>query len=116
MSQFTTAWYQAQLAKKAQNPTGPGVEDESDLHDQIIDECRRRGWPCLHGSMAARTRRTLGEPDFILLADKGRVLFVECKSRGGKLSVEQLGFKIQAELRGHVIHIVRSFEEFLRLL
>ena len=47
---------------------------------------RRRGWIALHGSMAERTGRTLGEPDLVILADGGRVLFVECKSRRGKLS------------------------------
>jgi hypothetical protein len=60
-----------------------GVEREADLHEEIFDECRRRGWIALHGSMAERTCRTLGEPDFVILADGGRVLFVECKSGAG---------------------------------
>ena len=69
--------------------TGSGVSHEAELHEQIFDECRSRGWIALHGSMAERTCRTLGEPDFVILADGGRVLFVECKTRTGKLSPAQ---------------------------
>ena len=56
------------------SPGTGGIPRESDLHEKIFDECRRRGWIALHGSMAERTCRTLGEPDFVILADGGRVL------------------------------------------
>jgi hypothetical protein len=92
-----------------------GVGREADLHAQVFDECRRRGWIALHGSMAERTCRTLGEPDFVILADAGRVLFVECKSRSGKLSPAQAALKHHAEKLGHMVHVVRSMEEFLRI-
>ena len=88
---------------------------ESDLHEEIFDECRRRGWIALHGSMAERTCRTLGEPDFVILADGGRVLFVECKSRSGKLSPAQAALKHHAQKLGHTVHVVRSLQEFLRI-
>jgi hypothetical protein len=91
------------------------VEREARLHEEIFDECRARGWIALHGSMAERTCRTLGEPDFTILADGGRVLFVECKSRSGKLSPAQTVLKFHAEKLGHTIHVVRSKEEFLRI-
>ncbi len=89
------------------------VSTEADLHEEIFSECRRRGWIALHGSMAERTCRTLGEPDFVILADGGRVLFVECKTRTGKLSPAQAALKFHAEKLGHTVHIVRSLEEFL---
>ncbi len=92
------------------------MEHESELHEAVFDECRRRGWIALHGSMAERTCRTLGEPDFVILADAGRVLFVECKSRSGKLSPAQAALKHQAERLGHTVHVVRSLVEFLKLL
>lgn len=92
------------------------VNREADLHGEIFDECRRRGWIALHGSMAERTCRTLGEPDFVILADGGRVLFVECKSQSGKLSPAQAALKHHAEKLGHAVHVVRSLEEFLKLL
>ena len=98
-------------------PEGRGqrseVSTEADLHEEIFSECRRRGWIALHGSMAERTCRTLGEPDFVILADGGRVLFVECKTRTGKLSPAQAALKFHAEKLGHTVHIVRSLEEFL---
>ena len=99
----------------ADHQTG-GVPRESDLHEEIFDECRRRGWIALHGSMAERSCRTLGEPDFVILADGGRVLFVECKSRTGKLSPAQAALKHHAEKLGHTVHVVRSLEDFLNLL
>ena len=92
------------------------AERECDLHEDIFDLCRQRGWIALHGSMAERTCRTLGEPDFTILAGDGRVLFVECKSRVGKLSPAQLALKFHAEKLGHTIHVVRSMEDFLKLL
>ena len=94
---------------------GGGVPRESDLHEAVFDECRRRGWIALHGSMAERTCRTLGEPDFVILAAGGRVLLVECKSRSGKLSPAQAALKHHAEKLGHTIQVVRSLEEFLKL-
>ena len=92
-----------------------GVSREADLHEAIFDECRRRGWIALHGSMAERTCRTLGEPDFVILAEGGRVLFVECKSRTGKLSPAQAALKHHAGKLGHTVQVVRSMEEFLRI-
>jgi hypothetical protein len=92
------------------------VGREAELHEAIFDECRRRCWIGLHGSMADRTCRTLGEPDFVILADGGRVFFVECKSRRGKLSPAQFALKHHAEKLGHTVHVVRSVGEFLAVL
>ena len=92
-----------------------GAAREGDLHEAVFNECRRRGWIALHGSMAERTCRTLGEPDFVILADGGRVLFVECKSRTGKLSPAQAALQHHAAKLGHTVHVVRSLEEFLEL-
>ncbi len=91
------------------------VSREAELHEQIFDACRQRGWIALHGSMAERSHRTLGEPDFTILADGGRVLFVECKTRTGKLSPAQAALKFHAEKLGHTIHVVRSLEDFISI-
>lgn len=92
------------------------VEEESDLHEDIFSACRRRGWIALHGSMAERTHRTKGEPDFVILANDGRVILVEAKSRKGKLSPAQNAMRVHAETLGHTIHVVHSLEEFLNVL
>ncbi len=118
MSQFSSAWLATYEARNGPNNLFPaqGVEREADLHAEIFDECRRRGWIALHGSMADRTCRTLGEPDFTILAEAGRVLFVECKTRTGKLSPAQNAMKFHADKLGHTIHVVRSMQEFLEIL
>lgn len=85
---------------------------ESDLHEKILEHCKSRGWICFHGSMAHRTKRTSGEPDFTILADRARVFFVEAKSKTGKRSMEQLGLSLWAEKLGHKIHLIRSMQDF----
>lgn len=102
--------------RNAERGARNGVVREASLHEEIFDECRRRGWIALHGSMAERTCRTLGEPDFVILAGAGRVLFVECKTRTGKLSPAQVALKHHAETLGHTVHVVRSLDDFLNLL
>lgn len=120
-AQFTTEWLTSRLAREsAANPAQAtidpdAVKNEAELHELIISECRRRRWQFLHGAMSERTSRTLGEPDFIVLADRERVFFIECKSRLGKLSPEQRAFKVGAAINGHTIHIVRSFQEFMEI-
>ncbi len=106
------------IAKATGNVLPPliGVEDECELHNQIIRECNRRGWISFHGSMVIRTARTLGEPDFTILADKGRVHFIECKTRTGKLTPEQLGIAIRAEQLGHKVNVVRHIEQFMEAI
>lgn len=93
----------------------PSKATEADLHERIFAECRRRGWLPLHGAMSERTHRTLGEPDFMILADGGRVLFIECKSAVGKLSTEQQALHAWMRKLGHTVHVVRTMEEFLIL-
>ena len=98
------------LSPDATKPAG--VERECDLHGDIEDACRKRGWIFFTGSMAHKAMRTLGEPDYTIMADRGRVFFIEAKSRIGKLSREQQGLAMMAERLGHKIHVVRNITEF----
>jgi hypothetical protein len=133
MSQFTSAWLAAHEARTMKTPKQSAMVDgcrrESDLHEQIFAECRRRGWIALHGAMSERTHRTAGEPDFIILGNRVAftlkesgehycpfVLLIECKTAKGKLSPDQTAMAAHAAKLGHTIHVVRSFEEFLKLL
>lgn len=92
------------------------VTDEERLHNDIIKFCRDSGWIYFHGSMAHKTLRTVGEPDFTILANNARVFFIECKTKTGKLSPEQLALKLWAEKLGHTIHTVRSMSEFKEIV
>ncbi len=119
---FTQADFIAMQARLQKNLKRPPIRDdgepakegkESDLHYKIIDHCKMMGWIYFHGSMAHRAMRTVGEPDFTILANRGRVFFFECKTRIGKLSPEQRGMQIWAEKLEHQIYVVRSFREFI---
>lgn len=113
MTQAEVNAYNARQNKGQSLPQFEGVTDESQLHSEIYDECRRRGWIALHGSMSQRTHRTAGEPDFVILADKRKTILVECKSRSGKLSLDQVSMQAHALKLGHEIHVVRTFGQFL---
>jgi hypothetical protein len=120
MPRMTQAEVNAYLAKCASRAVdtydGEGASKESELHSQILTECKRRGWIAFHGSMAHSTFRTKGEPDFVILGDSGLVLLIEAKTSKGKLSPDQLAIKAWANRLGHEIHVVRSLVEFLAAL
>lgn len=106
----------ARTSKAAPQAASAHDGPESELHEKILEYCGSRGWICFHGSMAHRTARNLGEPDFTILADYARVFFIECKSKTGKLRPEQLGLSLWAGKLGHTIHLCRSFDEFLNVI
>jgi hypothetical protein len=91
-----------------------------------MDECRRRGWLVIHSRMDRKTTTDCGVCDFIIFTDitvevndwfKVYItLLIEAKSKQGKLSPSQLAFAAHAKKMGHTIQVVRSFEEFLKLL
>lgn len=105
--------HEARMSRKRTNATESSHGSERDLHSKIFAECRLRGWIALHGAMSERTHRTMGEWDFTILADQGRVFFVECKTATGKLRSEQAGLIAWAKKLGHDVRVVRSINEFV---
>jgi len=95
--------------------TTDGVDQEQDLHEHILNRCRAKGWLAFHGSMAHRTHRVRGEPDFIIWADNGRTIAVECKRKGGKTTPEQNAVIAFAENLGHKVHVISKIEEWDKL-
>lgn len=123
MGNISHADYLAMQARLARTqPMRPGPQPDADpgpeaaLHEAILSECGRRLWLPFHGSMAHLTKRTPGEPDFIILADGGRLFLVEAKTKTGKLSIAQQGVIAWARKLGHIVHIVRSPEQFLDVI
>lgn len=114
-------WTQAQanayearrLPAETERKTLGAVAREAELHTQIIEECNRRGWIPFHGSMAHRAFRVPGEPDFIVVADVGRVFMIEAKTGTGKLSTEQQAIAAWAKRLGHTVHVCRNIEQFM---
>lgn len=107
--------YEARQRQDAAPADSDGVEREVDLHDAIIEDCKRRGWICDYSSMIHKTHRNVGEQDFTILASGGRVFLVECKRKGGKLTPEQLGRKVWAGELGHTVHVIRTVKEWMDL-
>lgn len=117
-------------AKRQPVPT-EGVKREADLHDDIIAECRRRGWLYWHSRMDRRSTSTVGMPDFVILGQSElgsfgpvnetglapvfgpAVWFVEVKTRLGKLTTAQQSNRAHAAKLGHKIHVVRTMGEFM---
>lgn len=89
-----------------------GEERESDLHEYVAGRCRANGWLFFHGSMAHRTHRTLGEFDFVVAAERGVTLFVECKSKTGKVTPEQQAVIAMASRLGHSASVISSRNEW----
>ena len=119
MPRMTLAEYQAYEARQRIQqgrpaPAGGGAaEKEAKLHQEIMDYCRGQGWICLHGSMAHRAFRTIGEWDCTVIADGGRVFFIEAKTRTGKLTAEQANLHAWARRLGHEVHLVRCMNDFI---
>lgn len=117
ISQFQFEQMQARLALNRHEAVPPPAL-EKDLHQDIMDYCERKWprWLYFHGSTAHRTKRVLGEPDFQIYGDRGRFWLIEVKRADGKLSPAQMGAAMLAEKLGHKIHVVRSMDDFLKLV
>lgn len=88
---------------------------ERELHCQIIQELKLRGWLYFHGSTAHKTSRTIGEPDFQVYAPDGRQFCVECKSKDGKLSIAQQAVQRWLAKLGHETYVIRTIDEFRQI-
>lgn len=93
-------------------PAGEAVGVEAELHENIRKACLDRGWIPLHSRMDAATGRLKGEPDFIILATFPTCYLIECKTKMGKLSPDQVAFAHWASRLGWTVHVVRSLKEF----
>lgn len=89
---------------------------EKDLHNQIIRYLNNERILFFHGSMAHKAMRTLGETDFIIALPSGVTLWLECKTKTGKLSPEQVIVRHRLLHAGHSYSIVRSYNDFLNAL
>lgn len=95
-----------------------GCDSEGKLHREIIDYCNSQ-WPPLpfiHARMDQRSTIGAGCPDFAIMLPGGKVLLVECKRRTGKVSMDQAAWHLLAQGVGHTVHVVRSMEDFLKLV
>jgi hypothetical protein len=104
-----------QLEARRGKKTDAFEDLESDLHGQILDYCKLRGWYVVHSRMDKQSRTAPGVPDMII-AGMGTVFWVECKRKGQKLRVEQQAAKIMLEKNEQRYGVVTTFEEFLEFV
>jgi len=119
MPSMTSQEYEAYLSRAGgQRASAPpdAIQRESDLHDQIMADIRRRGWLAVHSRMDMATTTAVGVPDFVIMGDKGRIWWIECKAKRGKLEPEQLAFHAQAARLGHKVSTVWNFTEYLNAI
>lgn len=116
---FTTDWlnaHQAMIGKRDESTiSDDAVDEESKLHADIIDYCIRKDWMAFYGSMAHRTKRPPGEPDFWIVTDS-KILMIEAKTKTGDRSAAQRKVAAHAKRLGHTVHLVRSMSEFFDVI
>ena len=111
--------YQQMLARTTKVRPGPAppasrdAQREADIHDQIEDHCRSKGWYPIHSRMDRATTQRKGIADFIIIAPGGVVFFVEVKRPGGKPTPEQLQFAAICKRHGQLYALVYSYEDYL---
>lgn len=122
MSQFTSQWlleYQRRNAPRPENPdAGDGVDLEvRELHRPILEWCRNQipEIPVIYSRPNVATTTRIGVQDFTIFYGQ-EVFCIECKRRLGKLDKDQQTWSYLMERQGFVVHIVRSFEQFLELI
>ena len=97
-------------------PIGHGVSREKDLHEEIEQFCRYKGWVCFHSRMDKRQTANLGMPDFVIATDDGRTIYVEAKRKGGKCSPAQNAMLAWLLKNKQKAFVVQSMEEFLECI
>lgn len=87
------------------------------LHEQIIKHCnaQRPRWKYIHSRTDKKSTLDKGVSDFTIFIPRGKVLSVEVKVGSGKLTEEQMAWAKEMEMLGHVVHVVRSFDQFVEL-
>lgn len=122
MPNLTQYEYDALMARQKRKPVNPGApdpdavepgEENGKLRNAVIAECERRGWLVFSNRPDKRSTSTPGTPDLIIVTKMRGVLFVELKSRKGKLSDAQRLTQMRVEEKGYKVWIVRSLRAFL---
>jgi len=121
---FTQAEYiqhELRVAAGRKQPAAASSGDEREvgrggLHEKIMRHCDAQWpkWKYIHARTDQRSTVGIGVHDFTIYLP-GRVLNIECKTKEGKPTPEQLAWALQLEMLGHKVHVVRSMDEFLAL-
>ncbi len=95
---------------------------ESELHQQIEAELKRRRWYYVHSRTDKKTTQQKGVVDFVIAGPSTannpatchpKTYWIEVKRKGGKLSAEQTITRHILQALGHKWAMVTTFDEFL---
>lgn len=121
---FTPEQYAEYLEKRARMGVKSNNSDlpipeadpgpENGLQSKIERYCREHGFPYWHDR--SRGCNEAGFPDCVICLPAGRVLFLEFKSRTGRLTTDQQKWKLMLERLSHDWHEVRSYRRFLEIV
>ena len=107
----------AQLRNDQSSANMPVVVDdhpEKVLQDRAEEYCRENGYYAFHDR--SRGQNPAGFPDLVIALPKGRTVWIEFKSKHGRLSGEQKTVRLQLMALGHEWYEIRSFRHFLSVL
>lgn len=90
--------------------------EEDVLQAQIIEHCKQERWVVFYNLTKKKTNRPVGEPDLLCFLPGGVTLLAELKSKTGKPSEDQVIVHHCLRRNGHIVHIIRSFSQFLAVL
>jgi hypothetical protein len=91
---------------------------EIPLHNRIMAHCNSQWpkWKYIRARSDMASTIAVGAQDFTIFLPGGRVLCVECKSKTGKITPAQRDWEHEMAALGHIVHEVRSFDEFMKLI
>jgi len=123
MGLFRNAFeYERFLASKAKQPKAGDdavpAGGETKLQREIKDFCNAQHpqWKFINPRSDVESTIAEGAQDFTIFLPGGRVVCIECKTKTGKLSIDQLAWRHQMEALGHTVHLVRSMNDFRTIL
>jgi hypothetical protein len=91
---------------------------ESRLQEKIETWCQEWGRPYLSLRQSKRAKGFIRQTwvDVTIGLPGGRTLYLELKSKSGRMSEEQEQLRLQLLALGHEVHEVRSYKRFLQVV
>lgn len=90
-------------------------QQEKILHDQLVEDIRRRGWLVVHCRTDKPATIRVGWPDMTVM-NKGRAAMLELKAAGGVLSQKQRECIAEIESNGTPVLVTSDLAEAIRFL
>lgn len=93
-------------------------ERESNLHKKIMAHCNAQypRWKYVHSATHKKSTVDIGVADFVIALPNGKTIYVEVKTKTGKLSTEQQGWIKEMSMLDHTVFVCRSMEDFLNIV